>query len=148
MSKQVVQQYDQEEDGETREDQTEQWNLAGEIAWRLYVPPKSGAVVFCRTSTPCHERRVKIPFRQKGIANKIETIANAIPNSPANQAALPVSTVIASNNHWMTALWQAWSIAAGHTDPVFNRSHAASAPVAMIMTVKQRRATHFGAELL
>lgn len=49
---------------------------------------------------------------------------------------------------WMTALWQAWSIAAGQTDPVFNRSHAASSPVAMIMAVKQRRATHFGAELL
>ena len=89
-----------------------------------------------------------MPFRQKGIANRMETTASTIPNSPANHAALPVSTVIESNSHWIAALWQAWSIAAGQTDPVFNRSHAANAPVAMIMTVKQRRANHFGAELL
>jgi hypothetical protein len=38
--------------------------------------------------------------------------------------------------------------AAGYSDPVFNRSHAAIAPVATIMIVKQSKATHFGAELL
>jgi hypothetical protein len=47
----------------------------------------------------------------------------------------------------MAALWHAWSMAAGHTDPVFNRSHAAIAPVAMIMIVKQSKATHLGAGL-
>jgi hypothetical protein len=91
---------------------------------------------------------VTAPFRQIGIANRIEITANAIPNSPANHAALPVSTVIESNNHWMTALWQACSKAAGHTEPLFRRSHAAMAPVAKIMIVKHSSATHFGAALL
>ena len=44
------------------------------------------------------------PFRQKGITSRVVVAANTIPNSPANQAALPVSTVIGSSSHWITAL--------------------------------------------
>lgn len=39
-------------------------------------------------------------------------------------------------------------MAAGQTDPDFNRSHVAIEPVATIIVVKQTRASHFGAELL
>src|SRR5580704_6291300 len=89
----------------------------------------------------------RTPLRQSGIANRREETESATPNSPANHAARPVSTVNESNSHWTMALWQAWSIAAGHTEPVFNRNQAAITPVAKIMVVKHGIATHFGAAL-